>query len=305
MKRAVTGITVAALMLGMTSMAGAHSPPGELFFAVQFPDEAIPVMDGNISDWDIVPESPYHVRNDRLSAPDPSILTAERGSQDPSDLNMNHVIGWNDAQNKLYFMSEIFDNIHNVDREDAARFWDDDALEIEMKPDATPAELNNPEGEPANNISYKWVVPPVEGQYQYIEPIGTYAWLQDGTEYVDFGWSFTGEQYGESTYFYELAIIPIEALSRDEATSLEGSIIFDLEDGALIHFTVNTGDIDVPGGNDAYQSFWGMNADVPCCNATADLVMAELDPLLLEALADRPTAVESTSWGRLKAANME
>lgn len=292
---------VCVFVLGAAVTARAHSPEGELFFAVQFPDNAVPVMDGDISEWDIVPESPYHLRNDRLSAPDPSILTAPRGSQDPSDLNMHHIVGWNNAQNKLYFMSEVFDNIHNIDREDVARFWDDDALEIEVNPSAVAAGEKNLEGQPVNQFSYKWSVPPLEGQYQYIEPISTYTWFQDGTEFIDFGWAFDGEMFGESTYYYEMAIIPILALSRDEASSREGSEILDLEEGTTIHFSVNVGDIDETGGEDNYNSFWGVSTDVPCCNATSDLVMAELDPLLLEALAARGTAVEETSWGRIKA----
>lgn len=300
MRKTAAGLLVVALVMGSIAIAGAHTPEGEKFFAVQFPDGAVPVMDGDHSDWDIVPESPYHVRNDRLSAPDPSILTAERGSQDPSDLNMNHIIGWNDSENKLYFASEIFDNIHNVDREDVARFWDDDALEIEVNPDATAAEEHNLEGEPVTNISYKWVVPPIEGQYQYVEPIATYAWLQDGGDYLNFGWSFSGDMFGESTYLYEMSITPILALSQDEASSLEGSIFLDLEEGIELHISVNVGDIDLAGGNDNYQSFWGFSTDVPCCNATSDVIMAELDPLLLEALGSA-TAVEATSWGRIKA----
>ncbi|MSR81855.1 MAG: hypothetical protein EXS58_02890 [Candidatus Latescibacteria bacterium] len=300
MKCSIMVGAVCIFLLGTTAVR-AHSPEGELFFAVQFPDNAIPVMDGDISEWDIVPESPYHLRNDRLSAPDPSILTAPRGSADPSDLNLHHVVGWNNSQNKLYFMSEVFDNIHNIDREDVARFWDDDALEIEVNPSAVAAGEKNLEGQPVNQFSYKWSVPPLEGQYQYIEPISTYTWFQDGTEFIDFGWAFDGEMFGESTYYYEMAITPILALSRDEASSKEGSEILDLEEGTTIHFSVNFGDIDETGGEDNYNSFWGVSTDVPCCNATSDLVMAELDPLLLEALATRVTAVEEVSWGRIKA----
>jgi len=301
MRRTVTGFAVLALVLALPLLVGAHTPEGELFFAAQFPDNAIPVMDGDISEWDIVPETPYHIRNDRLSAPDPSILTAERGSTDPSDLSMHHVVGWNNTENKLYFMSEIFDNLHNSDREDVARFWDDDALEIEVNASHVPIDEQRLEEGPAVNISYKWCVPPIEGQYQYLEPIATYTWFQDGTEYINFGWSFEGEQFGESTYYYEMAIIPILALSKDEATSLEGSEFLDLEEGTTIHFSPNVGDIDEPGGTDNYQSFWGLSTDAPCCRSSTDLVMAELDPLLLEALEARGTAVEQTSWGRIKA----
>ena len=300
-KKAIAGLVCCVFALGIATTANAHTPEGEIFFAVQFPDNYIPQIDGDISEWDVVPETPYRIRNDRLVAPDPSILTAPRGSQDPSDLNMHHVVGWNESQNKLYFMSEVFDNIHNVDREDVARFWDDDALEIEVNASHVGVDEQRIADQPAVNISYKWSVPPIEGQYQYLEPIGNYTWFQDGTDYINFGWSFEGEMFGESTYFYELAIIPVLSLSRDEATSLEGSEFLDLEEGTIIHFTPNVGDIDEPGGEDNYQSFWGLSTDAPCCKSSTDLAMAEMDPLLIEAIGDASTAVEEVSWGRLKA----
>jgi hypothetical protein len=301
MKQSYLVFFAVVLVLSLAAVAGAHSPEGELYFAVQFPDAAVPTMDGDLSDWDIVPEMPYTIGNDRLFSPDAGIRVAERGSTDPGDLSMRHLLGWNESSNQLYIMSEVFDNVHNADRENPSAFWADDAWEIEVNPDATAAEFHNQEGEPVNNFSYKFAVPPVDGAYQFYRPQRGLTWLIDGTKWVDFGWGFTGDQFGESTYFYELAITPILSMPNDEASALDGLVEFDLTEGEIIHVSVNVGDFDEACTDcvDAdYQGFWAMSGDVGCCNATSDLVMAPLEPAIIEAVA--ATAVEGFSWGQIK-----
>jgi len=143
----------AVLVMGLSNAAFSHAPPGELYFAVQFPDGLTPTMDGDLSDWDIVPIDPYTIRNDRLYSPVAEIQPVGRGEIDVSDINIRHILGWNDSANKLYFMSEVFDNVHDADRENPSAFWQDDAWEVEVNPDHTPTEEHNLEGEPANNFS--------------------------------------------------------------------------------------------------------------------------------------------------------
>lgn len=299
MRRRIVLALSAIMVLAFTASVSGHTPVGEVFFAAQFPDEAVPTMDGDPSDWDIVPESPYHIRTDRMSAADPSIGLRERGSSDPSDLNMDSVVGWNESSNKLYFLVSVFDDIHNTDRDDVADFWEDDDIEINLNGDATPGEEHNLEGEPYNNQYYGFTVPPIEGQYFYPQP--AFDWMQDGSKWVDFGWSFEGEQFGESTYIYEAALTVYFSAPRAEGAAESEVEIVDLEEGEVVHFTIDIGDFDEPG--QTYDSFWSISDDRACCSANSDLLMAPVDPLLEEALANRPTAVEEASWGRIKAAH--
>ncbi|MBI2504096.1 MAG: hypothetical protein HYW07_12795 [Candidatus Latescibacteria bacterium] len=299
------GVFAFVLVMGLVAPSEAHSPPGELYFAVQFPDNAVPTIDGNISEWDIVPPTPYTITNNRLFASDANVNVAGRGEIDPGDMNIRHLIGWNNSDNKLYFMTEVFDNVHNTDRTNPSQFWQDDALEVEINPDATPTTEQNLEGQPINNISYKFAVPPVDGQYQFLRPLTNLPWLVDGSQWLDFGWSYEGEEFGESTYYYELAITPILSMPRDEATALSGLEAFDLEENGIIHVTVNVGDFDEPCsecGCASYQGFWSMSAEPGCCSGNADLVLAELDPQLVAAVG---TAVEEVSWGQIKAGSVE
>jgi len=197
--------------------------------------------------------------------------------------------------------TEVFDNIHNADRENPAAFWQDDAWEVEVNPDHTPTEEHNLEGEPANNFSYKWAVPPVEGSYQYYRPVSALEWLVDGSEWVSFGWGFDGEQFGESTYRYELAITPITSLPNDASATADQAVVFDLGENEIIHTSITVGDFDEACTEcvlESYQGFWTMSPEM-CCTGTNDVVLAEMEPSLLEKAS---TAVDIVSWGQIKAA---
>ncbi|MDA0334253.1 MAG: hypothetical protein O2782_03715 [bacterium] len=279
----------------------AHNPPGELFFAAQFPDNLVPTMAGNLADWDIVPIDPYTIRNDRLYSPVAEIQPVGRGEIDASDMNIRHVVGWNENLNKIYVMSEVFDNIHNNDRQDAARFNHDDAWEVEVNPDHTPTEEHNQAEQPANNFSYKWAVPPVEGQYQFYRPNAALSWLVDGSQWVDFGWGFSGDQFGESTYRYELAVTPIESMPRDNAITESQAVVHNLDEEEIIHISITVGDIDEPTTGDfvleSYQGFWTLSPE-SCCTGTNDFVMAPVEPSIAALSA---TAIEEVTWGQIKA----
>ena len=49
-------------------------------------------VDGDLSDWDIVPIDPYTVRNDRLYSPVAEIQPVGRGEVDASDINIRHLL---------------------------------------------------------------------------------------------------------------------------------------------------------------------------------------------------------------------
>jgi hypothetical protein len=290
-------LLVIALVLGMSSFVAAHDPPGELFFMVQFPDNAVPTIDGDFGDWSIVPDNPYAIGQDKLFDP-AQFQQAGRGQFDPSDINIRHRMGWNDSFNKIYFATEIFDNVHSIDRADPARHWYDDNWEVGVNPDATPSEEHsrNVEDIPINDFFYKFVVPPLGGIYSSMEPVGDLAWLQDGGEFIEFGWSFTGEQFGESTYFYELAVTPIWGLPRENATP-ENTEFMDLEENDVVHLSIAMGDLE---SGDEYQGFWTLTAEGSNTSVT-DFIATPPDP----ALGEPTTAVEGTTWGAIKAGFIE
>ena len=145
-------------------------------------------------------------------------------------------------------------------------------------------------------------MPPVEGAYQFYRPVSALEWLVDGSDWVDFGWSYDGEQFGESTYYYELAITPIIALPNDASATPEQAVVFDLAENEIIHTSVTVGDFDeacTECARESYQGFWTMSPE-SCCTGTNDVVLAEMEPSLAEM---EETAVEDVSWGQIKSAH--
>lgn len=83
------------------------NPPEQTFRVFQFPADKIPAIDGDDSDWKIVPES-YAIKTDQLTDD-----TKKHGANDPKTLDVSVKVGWVKGLNRLYFLYEATDN-----------FWD-------------------------------------------------------------------------------------------------------------------------------------------------------------------------------------
>jgi hypothetical protein len=92
--------------------AGVWLPPGAMalersntvFKVFQFPPDKIPRIDGNASDWDMVPES-YVVGTDQLVDD-----TGKHPAPDPGTLDIRVKVGWVKGLNRLYFLYEAYDD---------------------------------------------------------------------------------------------------------------------------------------------------------------------------------------------------
>ncbi len=83
------------------------------FKVFQFPKNQIPRIDGDFSDWDIVPDS-YAVTVDEMWDD-----SHKHQSVDKSTLDIKVKVGWVDGLNRLYFYYEAYDD-----------FWDFNQLEL-------------------------------------------------------------------------------------------------------------------------------------------------------------------------------
>lgn len=290
---------VSALLAAVVALpALAHFPPGELLFAVQFPDENIPVIDGNHADWAAVPQIPYEVGNDKYSD---SVYSKARGEIDVSDLSVRQIVGWNDNTNLLYFMAEVFDNVHTRDAEEPNAWWSDDAWEIYVSP--THPEVEGGGGYAPGQeggilkVGYNWSMPPTAGAWGGYNPPFDWVLDPDNNDAWKFAYTFEGEEFGESTYFYEAWIRPFDFIPDDgDRDAAEET---DLEEGQIIAISWTFGDFDIEGGAVLadYQGFWSVSPN-GCCRADNDMVMNELDDAIDWGAA--PTSVESSTWGRIK-----
>ena len=225
-----------------------------------------------------------------------AVYSKARGEIDVSDLSVRQIVGWNDNNDKLYFMAEVFDNVHNSDREDPAQFWADDAWEIYIAPTHPEEEGGGAYAAGEGGIvkqSFNFAMPPVGGNWGQNLP--DFEWrvdpFNDDTWQIAF--SFEGEEYGESTYFYELWVQPLDFIPDDgDRAAAEGT---DLSEGDIIAISWTFGDFDEPGTT--YQGFWSTSPN-GCCRADNDMVMSEADDSI--DWGAMPTATATDTWGRIK-----
>jgi len=301
----------ALLVVGMAGVATAHAPPGEVNFVFQWPDSAIPQIDGDLSEWDVVPAT-YEITNPDLfqvfaAGPRHPEMT-ERGDIDPEDMFIRHRIGWNDNTNRLYFATSVFDDEHDRDSESNC-LWDDDDWEVRVGPNIPWEEMNEGATDGDLNLSHFLIaVPPIEGGtvgitgYFDFFPWSTAAdFLQEGnTEIWEFGWSFDGEMYGESTYYYELSYRHFEATPSGDPPSPLPPLV-DLEEGDTYHINIMVLDRDpkikAAGGKtweSLYSGIWSISPG-PDNAPKSDFVMAPLEDVSFV------TAISNKTWGQIKA----
>ncbi len=84
--------------------------PDKEFKVFQFPQNQIPRIDGDFSDWKMVPDS-YTIGTKELK----NTKFGEGQEQDPKDFDLNVKVGWVKDLNRLYFFIEAYDNYWDFD----------------------------------------------------------------------------------------------------------------------------------------------------------------------------------------------
>ena len=84
--------------------AAALERPETTFKVFQFPADAMPRIDGDATDWSMVPES-YAVDTRQLTDTD-----GKHPAPDPATLNVRVKVGWVKDLNRLYFLYEAYDD---------------------------------------------------------------------------------------------------------------------------------------------------------------------------------------------------
>ena len=110
----------------------AQDQPDKVLKLFQFPADKIPRIDGDASDWNMVPES-YVIGTDQLHDD-----TGQHTAPDPRTLDVHVKVGWVKGLNRLYFLYQAYDN-----------FWDfadpglhNDTFEVVVDGDASGGPLN-------------------------------------------------------------------------------------------------------------------------------------------------------------------
>ena len=304
----------ALLTLGVfigVSAASAHEPPGVVNFAFAFPTNAIPTMDGDLSDWDMVPEAYWITREDHLE----ETVIGNDTELRLDDFNARHVLAWNEQTNRMYTFADVVDDYLKRDKEDPSGVDWDDGYDFIVDADHSGGDLWNSDWHAeehddqidlvfVNGQNYRMYTPPLDGYHIFMLGrgfVGNDNFLTDGRtismpQYLEFGWSVEGENYGPNTRTYELMFTPWENMYRGEDGEARSTIV-DLEVGRIIHAGMEYKDFDVPVEDERYSAAydWPPTHDIwRIAQVLGDFELLDVDTDLF------PSAVESDTWGRIK-----
>jgi len=294
MKRVVLA---AALVLGVSGLAFAHFPPGVTYPIFQFPDELRPTIDGDLSDWDIVPEAytiPIDLMGERL---------AGMTEPDYNDFNCWLKLGWNKSDNKLYVASWTYDNVHLVPRPsgEITLMWQQDDFEIMTDMDHSggqykgwsaeqiPDEEERKLAEGRQAQQYACAYPQADGVYAVSFDYAT--WTTEAP-YWEAGFTFDGTLNGPGTTTYEVRMTTWDEMiyyGPDQSTEHK------FKEGEIVGLQFSYGDFDDPENPTQYHAFWTVS------HQDATFKFAERFCDFLVAPLEVKPAVEANTWGRIKA----
>lgn len=174
MKRGLMVLIGIALISWSVRVWG-HYPPGITYRAVGIPDDRIPVIDGDLSDWEWVPEE-FVLTPDSLfrygdlaidAVPDSSEMYPDYYGG-PEDFDFRIMVGWNEGTNGLYI------GFWFSEAREWGTFASNDGLEIVIYDHANSLQMVYPP-------SHLWVAVPGGGQFNVtVEERGVMGWRVAG-----------------------------------------------------------------------------------------------------------------------------
>ncbi len=258
-----------AFLLALVLPASAHFPEEHVFSVFQFPDGHVPSMDGDFSDWAVVPDS-YFIGNSvyKETLHDSTVA-------DTLDLHLiRAAVGWNDGLNRLYFIAEVYDDVwrfshFNTDSLDTphsrmagAYVHGSDIWEIVVDADHAGDRVINFSEEPeaefryrsAYTQNYHLYMPPLNGHYWHWL-WGKALWTKR-EEFSSVGWSGQVQHLDSGRIVYEFYITPFDDLHPDGP---EHSAVHDLTENAIIG--LGWAFLDADEKDNGFDAFWSLSKE--------------------------------------------
>jgi len=269
-----------------------HQPAGMRVTATHLDASQLPVIDGELDDWQgVVPSL-------QMSSFDDLVDDADI---DPEDLDTKVWIGWNDTQNRLYLAVEVVDDIHQVDRPDGTAdllIFQDDDLEVFVDADHSGGQFADFSGlaqeeqlarNGAEANHFVLAGPHDDGDvFVNFSAAGWYA-LSDGA-YTQAGITFEGIPGGAGVTRYEMSLVPFD---RVNVTADFLSVPHDLRPDEIIGFNLELTDYDAQ--SRLFDAKWSLSGGFNAFRLSERFTDLWLEP------PARATVVEDLSWGRIKA----
>lgn len=105
---AALAVLLSALTYLLSSDVAAHHRKGVTYPVFQFPSDVLPTVDGDPSDWDIVPAK-YMIDGSHLM----DTVMGKGKNMDPKDLAVEVKVAWSEETNRLYFLYKVRDDMFN------------------------------------------------------------------------------------------------------------------------------------------------------------------------------------------------
>ena len=247
-------LTMGIAIFALKANAQLDAPSFKVF---QFPANMIPRIDGDTSDWDMVPES-YVVGTDQIwddsgKHPDP----------DPKTLDIRVKVGWVKGLNRLYFLYEAYDD-----------YWDftqtglhNDTFEVVVDGDYSGGPLID---ERHNNLdvierwdayfsfhgvhaqNYHIFTPPAEGK-DWTMVWGSQPWIKD-LPYANAAYNYHFKPGEAGRLVLEFWITPFDYAGNDPSRAVE-SILYENKKIGLCWAIIDYDDVNSRGNN----GFWNLS----------------------------------------------
>jgi hypothetical protein len=257
-------ITVGLLLSGICFAQNPQQPKLDLYVQVtepgfqvfQFPKNQIPRIDGEFSDWDIVPES-YAVPMEEMWDD-----SGKHKGIDKSTLDIKVKVGWVEGLNRLYFYYEAYDDYWDFDqlglRNDTFEIVVD--ADLSGGPHTDEFRLNS---EVLSRIdaffalqnvhaqNYHIMTPPTPGK-AWTMVWGIQQWLKE-LPYANYAYSYDFKHGESGTLKFEFYITPFDYASPDGPASSAESRLYE---GKKIGLCWAVIDYDGGFGN---NGFWNLS----------------------------------------------
>jgi len=256
-------IVITALLFLPCHAAQSHYPKGVTYNIFQFPADALPTIDGDPSDWESVPKS-YRIDGSHLE----DTVKGKGKNMDPDDLRVEVTVGWSPKTNRLYFLYEMYDDVHNFTSDwgdifevvldadhSGGRYhsFDDVDAKTEEKLKSTTTQNYHIFTPPAKGKAWAWVW----GSQQWLieKP-----WAEHACNKYEFGLKEPGVLY------LEFSIAPFNYASF---RGPEYSALHKLVEGEILGLSWSVLDYDEK--DDEYEGFWNLSHHTRM-DSTADLL---------------------------------
>ncbi len=282
----------------------AHLPEGVVRPAVHFPSGHLPIIDSDLSDWDVVTD-PYLITHEDLT----ETVTGLGTQRDAADLALRAFVGWSPETNKVYIMEDRWDDAVWV----GDHSWPNakgsgcsanarDFLEIQIDGDHSGGQFNSWRDESLTQEE-KDILHGQQAQGYGLRPNGRYAWHKTYEHalppFGDAAFTCTSGPGEPGNFYAEYMYTPWNDLRW---TDVPNSVQHTLTEGEIFGFNFTVLDSDDGGG---YDGYWTLSGDTNSCHHAdflSDFFLSPVDPDIDWSSQVRPgTAVEEKTWGHIKA----